>query len=61
MQKVRPLEFWQLTPNEAALFLDELEEEQEKTKVRTGMLTDEEHEFLDKRMAELRAQGVDIL
>ena len=60
-QKVSPLEFWELTPNEAALFLDELEETQTGMAKKAGMLTDEEHERLEKRTAQLRAKGVNIL
>ena len=53
-------EFWTLTPNEAALMIDDAIESQNKHDAEKGGLTDEARERLDKRRARLAAKGVNV-
>lgn len=57
LKLVSPSEFWKLTPNEGALFIDEVMAQQPGQ----GGLDADVLARLDKKAARLRKQGVNVL
>lgn len=55
--KVSPSEFWRMTPNEAALFIDSHESQSPSA----SKLTDEQYERLEAKRKALEAKGVVVL